>query len=44
MGNAEYLTWLAEQDYALSAVEEVITATKTADEVYEKYLADAGKE
>lgn len=44
VGNAEYLTWLAEQDYALSAVEEVITATKTADEVYEKYLADAGKE
>lgn len=44
VGSAEYLNWLRDNDYPLAPVEEIITATKTADEVYEKYLADAIKE
>jgi ParB family chromosome partitioning protein len=42
--SADYLRWLADNDYPLAPVEEVITAAKTADQVYEQYLADAGKE
>ena len=44
VGSDHYLGWLADNDYPLAAIEEVITKAKTADEVYEKYLADAGKE
>ncbi|OBJ01007.1 hypothetical protein [Mycobacterium sp. 1465703.0] len=44
VGSAEYLNWLLDNDYPLASVEEIITAAKTADEVYEQYLADAVKE
>ena len=44
VGSAEYLRWLAENDYPLAPVEEVVTNAKDADEVYEQYLADAVKE
>lgn len=45
VGSAEYLRWLAENtDYSLAPVEEVVTKAKTADEVYEQYLANAAKE
>lgn len=44
VSSGDYLRWLAEQDYPLAPIEEVVTKDKTADEVYEKYLADAGKE
>lgn len=44
VGSAEYLGWLADQDYALSPVEEVITNAKTADEVYEQYSTAAVKD
>jgi ParB family transcriptional regulator, chromosome partitioning protein len=37
------LGWLSDNDYPLAAIEEVITKTKTADEVYDKYLAEAGR-
>lgn len=37
------LTWLAEQDYQLAPVEEVITGAKTPDSVYEQYLTEAAK-
>ena len=40
VGSAEYLGWLADNDYSLAAIEEVISAAKTADEVYQQYLAD----
>jgi ParB family chromosome partitioning protein len=35
---------LAANGYTLSAVEEVVTGTKTSDEVYDEYLAETGKE
>ena len=44
VGSAEYLGWLADNDYPLAAVEEVITAAKTSEGVYEQYLADSVKE
>lgn len=44
VGGAEYLRWLADNDYPLAPVEEVVTKAKSADEVYEQYLADAVKE
>ncbi|CQD24287.1 nuclease [Mycobacterium lentiflavum] len=44
VGSDQYLGWLADNDYPLAAIEEVITKAKTADEIYDKYLADAGKE
>lgn len=44
VGSEEYLRWLADNDYPLAPVEEVVTKAKSADEVYEQYLADAGKE
>lgn len=44
VGSAEYLRWLADNDYPLAPVEEVVTKAKTADDVYEQYLADAVKE
>jgi ParB family chromosome partitioning protein len=42
--SGEYLKFLAEQGYTLSAVEEVITADRTADSVYDDQGAAAGKE
>jgi hypothetical protein len=39
----DYLRWLADNGYPLAAVEEVVTAAKTSDEVYDEYLAQAGK-
>lgn len=36
----DYLRFLAEQSYALAAVEDVITGARTADDVYDEYLAD----
>lgn len=44
VGGAEYLRWLADNDYPLAPVEEVVTKAKSTDEVYEQYLADAVKE
>lgn len=44
VGASEYLRWLAEQDYPLAPVEEVVTKAKSADDVYDQYLVDAGKE
>ena len=38
----DYLRWLADNGYPLAAVEEVVTAAKTSDEVYDEYLAQAG--
>jgi hypothetical protein len=35
---------LADNDYAMAAVEEVITAAKTADEIYDQYLTEAVKQ
>ena len=43
-GSADYLRWLAANDYPLAAVEEVITEAKDAESVYAQYLADAVKE
>jgi ParB family transcriptional regulator, chromosome partitioning protein len=42
--SADYLRWLAANDYPLAAVEEVITEAKDAESVYAQYLADAVKE
>ena len=42
--SSDYLRWLADNDYPLAPVEEVITAATTADEVYARYLAEAGKQ
>ncbi|WP_204815342.1 ParB/RepB/Spo0J family partition protein [Mycobacterium riyadhense] len=42
--SAEYLRWLADNDYPLAPVEEVVTKAKSADDVYEQYLADAVKQ
>ena len=44
VGSGEYLRWLADNDYPLAPVEEVVTKAKKADDVYEQYLADAVKE
>lgn len=44
VGSAEYLNWLQDNEYPLAAVEEVITGAKSADEVYDQYLAEAVKE
>lgn len=44
VGSGEYLRWLADNDYPLAPVEEVVTKAKDADKVYEQYLADAVKE
>jgi ParB family chromosome partitioning protein len=38
--SGDYLRFLAEQGYALAAIEEVITGARTADDVYDEYLAD----
>lgn len=37
----QYLSWLADNGYALSAVEEVITGATTADQVYDRYVTEA---
>jgi len=42
--SGDYLRVLAANGYALSAVEEVVTSTRTAAEVYDEYLAETGKE
>lgn len=44
VGSGEYLRWLADNDYPLAPVEEVVTRAKDADDVYEQYWADAVKE
>lgn len=41
VGSAEYLRWLAEHDYVLAPVEEIVTTAKSADEVYDQYMAEA---
>jgi ParB family transcriptional regulator, chromosome partitioning protein len=42
--SGDYLRWLSANGYALSRVEEVVTGTRTAAEVYDEYLAESGKE
>jgi ParB family transcriptional regulator, chromosome partitioning protein len=42
--SGDYLRLLVANGYVLSAVEEVVTGTRTAAEVYDEYLADSGKE
>lgn len=44
VGSGEYLRWLADNDYPLAPVEEVVTKAKDADKVYAQYVADAVKE
>lgn len=44
MGSAEYLRFLASNDYPLSPVEEILTGAKESEEVYSQYLADAAKQ
>ncbi|OBF24099.1 nuclease [Mycobacterium kubicae] len=44
VGSADYLRWLASNDYPLAAVEEIITGTTDAETVYSEYLSDAGKQ
>ena len=41
--SGDYPRLLAANGYTLSAVEEVVTGTKTSDEVYDEYLAETGK-
>jgi ParB family chromosome partitioning protein len=41
-GSKEYLKFLAEQGYTLSAIEHVITGDRTADEVYDELVEEAG--
>jgi ParB family transcriptional regulator, chromosome partitioning protein len=40
VNSADYLHWLADNDYSLAPVEEIVTGTKDAEEVYSQYLAD----
>jgi ParB family chromosome partitioning protein len=42
--SGDMLRFLAANGYTLSAVEEVVTGTRTAAEVYDEYLADSGNE
>jgi hypothetical protein len=42
--SGDYLRFLAASGYAVSGVEEVVTGTRTAAEVYDEYLADSGNE
>lgn len=44
VGSGEYLRWLAANGYQLAAVEEVVTKAKSADEVYDDYLAEAAQQ
>lgn len=44
VGSADYLRWLASNDYPLAAVEEIITGTTDSETVYGEYLSDAGKQ
>lgn len=44
VGSADYLRWLAANDYPLAAVEEIITGTTDSETVYDQYLSDAGKQ
>ena len=43
VGSADYLGFLAANDYSLAPCEDLITGAKTSDEVYAHYLADAVK-
>jgi ParB family chromosome partitioning protein len=43
VGSAEYLHWLAGNDYPLAAIEEVINGAKNADYVYDQYLAEVAE-
>jgi ParB family transcriptional regulator, chromosome partitioning protein len=42
--SGDYLRFLAANGYPLSAVETVVTGGRTADEVYDEYQAQGGKE
>jgi ParB family chromosome partitioning protein len=44
VGSAEYLRWLTDNGYQLAAVEEVVTNAKSADEVYDDYLAEVAQQ
>lgn len=44
VGSADYLRWLAANDYPLAAVEEIIAGTTDAETVYDQYLSGAGKQ
>ncbi|UQX13483.1 nuclease [Candidatus Mycobacterium methanotrophicum] len=44
VGGADYLRWLADNDYQLAAIEEVVTKANSADEVYDDYLAEAAQQ
>ncbi|WP_062892429.1 hypothetical protein [Mycobacterium avium] len=44
VGSGEYLRWLADNDYPLAPVEEIVTQAKDADQVYQQYLAEAVKQ
>jgi ParB family chromosome partitioning protein len=44
IGSGEYLRWLADNDYQLAAVEEIVTKAKSADEVYDDYLAESAEQ
>jgi ParB family transcriptional regulator, chromosome partitioning protein len=35
--SGDYLRWLADNDYPLAAVEEVVTGPKNAEEVYQEF-------
>ncbi|GAB5018472.1 hypothetical protein JHV675_50300 [Mycobacterium avium subsp. hominissuis] len=36
--------WLTDNGYQLSAVEEIVTNAKSADEVYDDYLAEVAQQ
>jgi ParB family chromosome partitioning protein len=42
--SGDYQRFLAANGYTLSAVEEVVTGSRTADAVYDEYQAQSGKE
>ena len=42
--SGDLLRFLAGQGYTLSAVEEVVTGSRTADAVYDEYLTESGKQ
>lgn len=44
VGSGEYLRWLTDNGYQLAAVEEVVTKAKSADEVYDDYLAEVAQQ
>jgi ParB family chromosome partitioning protein len=44
VGSAEYVHWLADNDYPLSPVDEILTGARDSEEAYSQYLADAAKQ